>query len=133
MTPSVVTSAMAAADLISPGERVLLVGGPGAAEALRQRGAVLVRTGQVDAVVVGINRSFDYEMLSRASSAIRAGARFVATNDDTTYPTPSGLTPGAGSIVAAIQAASGVEPIVAGKPYSPMADYVRRDSEPPTS
>jgi 4-nitrophenyl phosphatase len=50
----------------------------------------------------------------------------IATNDDATYPTPHGLIPGGGSILAAVVAASGVEPIVAGKPYEPIADLVRR-------
>src|ERR1035437_3464138 len=51
-----------------------------------------------------------------ASEAIRAGARFVATNRDPIYPLEHGFMPGAGSIVAAIVAASGVEPVSIGKP-----------------
>ncbi|MEJ7800804.1 MAG: HAD hydrolase-like protein, partial [Ilumatobacter sp.] len=52
-------------------------------------------------------------------------ARFVATNDDATYPRPEGPTPGAGSIVAAVATAAGAEPVVAGKPHRPMADLAR--------
>jgi HAD superfamily hydrolase (TIGR01457 family) len=69
-----------------------------------------------DAVVVGLDTSFTYEKLRLASAAIRAGAKFIATNADATLPTEHGLVPGCGSIVAAIAAASGVMPIVIGKP-----------------
>ena len=130
-TDAVVTSAQAGASLISRGERVLVIGGPGASEEVRRAGGVLVRSGPIDAVVVGLNLAFDYSLLSQASASIRAGARFVATNDDATYPTPAGLTPGAGALVAAVRVASGVEPTVAGKPYRTMADYViERFGEP---
>ncbi|NIQ56034.1 MAG: HAD hydrolase-like protein, partial [Gemmatimonadetes bacterium] len=60
-----------------------------------------------------------------AARAVRAGARFVATNHDATYPTPDGLLPGAGSIVAAVEVASEREAEVAGKPHPPMRRLVR--------
>jgi 4-nitrophenyl phosphatase len=66
--------------------------------------------------VVGLDTGFTYEKLRLASAAIRAGAKFIATNADATLPTERGLVPGCGSIVAAIAAASGVMPIVIGKP-----------------
>lgn len=69
-----------------------------------------------DAVVIGLDKAFTYEKLSLANAAIRAGARFVATNTDATLPTESGLIPGAGSIVAAIETATGKIPVVVGKP-----------------
>lgn len=71
---------------------------------------------QPDAVVIGLDKIFTYEKLAMANSAIRAGARFVATNTDATLPTEHGLIPGAGSIVAAIQTASGQAPVIVGKP-----------------
>lgn len=122
----VFTSAQAAASLIASGERVLLLGGPGAAECLRGAGAQLVDDGPADVVVVGFHRTFDYEGLRKAATALRAGARFVATNDDATYPTPTGPIPGCGSLVAAVQTGSGMSPIIAGKPYAPMAAVVRQ-------
>jgi 4-nitrophenyl phosphatase len=73
-----------------------------------------------DAVVVGLDPAFDYRRLGIASAAIRAGASFVATNADLRYPTPHGFMPGAGTIVAAVQAASGVGPLVIGKPQPGM-------------
>ena len=103
----VVTSGRAAATLVAPGERVLLCAGPGAAEELATAGAVLVDGSSsdgdapVDAVVVGFHRSFDYEEMRRAATAVRGGARLLATNDDATYPTPEGPIPGGGAILAA--------------------------------
>jgi len=121
----VLTSAQAAARLVEPGERALVCGGPGIAEALGRRGATPVRDGDADAVVVGFHRDFDYERLRIAVRAIQRGARLIATNDDATYPTPDGPIPGGGAIAAAVAYASGVRPVVAGKPHAPMADLVR--------
>jgi ribonucleotide monophosphatase NagD (HAD superfamily) len=60
-----------------------------------------------------------------AATAVRRGARLIATNDDATYPTPDGPIPGGGSIVAAVAYASQATPTVAGKPHRAMADLVR--------
>jgi 4-nitrophenyl phosphatase len=123
----VLTSAVAAATLVRPGERVLVCAGPGAVEALVARGARPVADGDADAVVVGFHRTFDYDELRRAATAVRRGARLIGTNDDVTYPTPDGPIPGGGAILAAVAAASGVAPTVAGKPYEPMAELVRAE------
>ena len=133
----VVTSSQAAGALLRKGERVLLGGGPGAVEAIENAGAILAGRSddhkadeqideQFDVVMVGYHATFDYRGLTRLSHAVRNGARLIATNDDATYPTPHGLIPGGGSILAAVSAASGVEPIIAGKPHKPMADLVRQ-------
>ena len=71
---------------------------------------------QVVAVVAGMDRGLTYLKIRRAMWHIRAGARFYATNPDATFPTPEGLVPGAGAMVAAIRAAAGVDPIFIGKP-----------------
>ena len=133
----VLSSSMAAAFLVEPAERVLITGGPGIVEAVSGRGAIpVVNTGRdvddaapgrdepFDAVVVGIDRDFDYGRLGRAGRAVIAGARLIATNRDSTYPTPTGLEPGGGSIAAAVASVAGVEPVFAGKPEQPMADLV---------
>ena len=99
--------------------------GPGVVEAVEGRGAIATREGDADAVMVGFHRDFDYERLRIAATAVRHGARLLATNDDTTYPTPEGPIPGGGAILAAVVAATGVAPVVAGKPNAPMADLVR--------
>jgi 4-nitrophenyl phosphatase len=121
----VITSAMAAASLIEPGETVLVCAGPGARDEAIGRGASVVRDGDADVVLVGFHRDFDYERMRAASVAVMHGARLVATNDDATYPTPTGPIPGGGAILASIVRATGVEPIVAGKPYAPVVDLVR--------
>jgi glycerol 3-phosphatase-2 len=130
----VLTSALAAADLLAadlaPGSKILACSGPGVVEALEAEGFEVVDAGQpdpgpVEAVVVGWHRTFDFDRLDRASAAIRAGARFVATNTDATYPAPDGLLPGNGSLVAAIATAAGRRPEVAGKPEPPTVALVR--------
>jgi HAD superfamily hydrolase (TIGR01450 family) len=122
----VITSAQAAALLVDAGERVIVCGGEGVVEALEARRARVVATGPCDAVVVGINRAFDYEVLTVVARAVRGGARLIGTNDDATFPTPGGPIPGGGSILAAVATASGVTPVVAGKPHGPMVTLARR-------
>ena len=130
----VVTSSQAAGSLLTPGERVLMGGGPGVREAIEANGALVVAEsdggssvdfGDIDTVVVGYHSTFDYKGLTRLSGAVRHGARLIATNDDATYPTPKGLIPGGGSILAAVATASGVAPTIAGKPHEAMAGLVR--------
>ncbi|MDH7568221.1 MAG: phosphoglycolate/pyridoxal phosphate family phosphatase [Armatimonadota bacterium] len=71
----------------------------------------------VQSVVVGLDREFTYHKLLLAQQAIRRGARFIATNGDLTFPIENGkVIPGGGSLVAAVQAASGKTPVVIGKP-----------------
>ena len=122
----VATSAQAAAFLVEPGETVLVCGGPGVVRSgLGPRRQVPSQTDAADAVIVGFHRDFDYERLRIASEAVRDGARLLATNDDATYPTPEGLIPGGGAILAAVATASAATPTIAGKPYAPMAALVR--------
>ncbi len=125
----VVTSAMAGAALVDPGERVYVLGGPGIVEAVEARGATVIDGSDngvvADAVVVGLDRDLSYERLSRAVLAVRAGARLLATNTDSTYPSERGMLPGGGAIVAAVTRATGAVPAVAGKPHEPQADLVR--------
>lgn len=120
----VFTSSMAAALLVEPGDRVIVAGGEGIREAVSDRGGVLVDAPPADAVVVGFHREFDYERLHLASRAVREGARLIGANEDATYPTPDGLIPGGGAILAAVATAAGVAPAVAGKPHRPMARLV---------
>jgi HAD superfamily hydrolase (TIGR01450 family) len=76
----------------------------------------MAAAGSPDAVVVGLDPQLTYLRLAAAADCIRAGARFIATNRDPVYPTERGLRPGAGSVVAAVEAATGVAPYVIGKP-----------------
>jgi 4-nitrophenyl phosphatase len=117
------TSAQAAALLLTAGSTAAVVGGPGIDEALTERGVTVVgATEHPTAVVVGRTTAFTYDELAAASSAIAAGARFVATNTDATLPTPEGPVPGAGAIVAFLAIASGRQPEVAGKPHRASVD-----------
>jgi 4-nitrophenyl phosphatase len=82
---------------------------------LLQRGFEIAED-QVAAVVAGIDWHLTYEHLKRAALNIRAGAKFIGTNGDRTFPSSEGIIPGAGAILAAIETGSGVKPIVMGKP-----------------
>ena len=70
----------------------------------------------MDAVVVGLDQEIGWARLVVATTAVRAGARFVAVNRDPIHPTEHGLVPGAGAVVAAVATAAGVEPVTIGKP-----------------
>jgi 4-nitrophenyl phosphatase len=74
------------------------------------------------AVVVGMDRSLSFHTLATAQAAVRAGALFVATNPDPTFPTPDGLVPGAGALVAAVATAAETEPVFMGKPGLALAE-----------
>ncbi len=128
----IVTSAMSAATAMKSGWRVLVCGGRGLIEEVsRVTKDVVVAynepmaSGDFDAVVVGFHREFNFQVLTDALSAVRGGAVLIGSNDDPTYPTPNGPIPGGGSILAAIEKASGMTPTVTGKPYGPMAKLVR--------
>lgn len=73
-----------------------------------------------DAVIVGLDPELDYRRLAAGMAAVADGALLIATNADARYPTPGGFLPGAGSIVAALATATGVEPQVIGKPAPAM-------------
>ena len=124
----VVTSAQAGAREVAarvpPGSRVLAVGGPGVAEALRSRGLepVALASSRPAAVLMGYGPDVSWRELAQASYAVASGAVFVATNTDMSIPTPQGMAPGNGALVAAVVAATGCEPLVAGKPRAPLMD-----------
>ncbi len=121
---TVVTSSMAAASLLEEGSSVYVVGASGIYPSLEDRNIEAKDSSEVDAVVVGWDREITYAKIARAARAIHNGAKFIATNLDPTYPTPHGLLPGAGSIVAAIATAGLSKPIVAGKPGQAIADLL---------
>lgn len=118
----VVTSAQSAAkllaDRLAPDSRVLIVGTDALANEIAAVGLRPVRRYDDDpvAVVQGLSTTIGWPDLAEAALAIRAGALWVAANVDPTLPTERGLLPGNGSFVAALRAATGAEPRVAGKP-----------------
>ncbi|MBP2703448.1 HAD-IIA family hydrolase [Microbispora sp. RL4-1S] len=122
----VVTSAQAAARLIAervpPGSPVLVVGGMGLRTAVRAQGLRPVTTA-LDApvaVVQGMWDGLSYGLLAEGTLAVRQGAWFVGANGDSTMPTGRGELPGNGSMSRVIATATGVEPVVAGKPEPPL-------------
>ena len=123
----VLTSARATTDLLLErelgGSTVCLIGGNGIRTALVEAGFVLLEgddATSAEIVVIGSDRTFDWEALRLAAEAARRGAHFIATNNDPTLPTPTGLVPGAGALIAAVEVASGRHAEVVGKPGLPM-------------
>ena len=129
----VATSAQAAAHhlrtTLGTGARVLRIGGAGLTEALRAEGLHPVDALEEDpvAVVQGFSPDLTWRHLAEATRAVRSGLPWVATNLDLTVPVVGGPAPGNGTLVAAVRAASGVEPFVVGKPEPTLlAEAVRR-------
>ncbi len=128
----VTTSAQAGAgmlvDRVAPGSEVLVLGTDALFTEVTDRGFTPVDKAGPDvrAVVQGLSQEIGWRELAEATVAILAGALWVATNADATLPTERGLVPGNGALVAAVRAATGAEPLVAGKPERPlMADAIR--------
>jgi 4-nitrophenyl phosphatase len=121
-------------------ERVFLVGEPGLVAEFESFDRKVVNrdpSGRVcwkasekaQAVVAGICRGFDYAIMSAALNQILDGAKFIATNEDPTYPIEGGkLEPGAGAVVAAIRTCSGTEPEVVGKPNPTMIKLILEET-----
>jgi HAD superfamily hydrolase (TIGR01450 family) len=128
----VLTSPQAAAVMLADrhpaGTKVLVVGAPWLVESVTNVGLVPVRlaTDEPAAVVQGHSPDTGWRELAEACIALRAGADWVACNVDTTLPTDRGLLPGNGAMVAALVAATGLHPRVAGKPERPMLDAAVR-------
>jgi len=106
--------------------KCLVVGEEGFEEELSKQGFGVVsgREGEkADFVMVGIDRNFNYAKLTTALRAVGNGARFIAANLNPSKPTEEGIVPGAGAMVAALEACSGVKPdVVIGKPNSILFD-----------
>lgn len=75
-----------------------------------------------EAVVMGLDRDITHEKMRIAVEAILNGAVFIGTNPDLLLPTASGFEPGAGATIAAVAAATQVQPSIVGKPQVPMIE-----------
>lgn len=97
---------------------IYVVGQPSLSRMMVENGFRVVDSPEpeVIAVVAGMDYGFNYHKLKNATILIRRGVPFIGTNPDKTFPTPEGLMPGAGSILAAIETASGQAPLIVGKP-----------------
>ena len=128
----VLTSPQAAAIMLADrhpaGTRVLVVGAPWLAESVTNAGLVPVRLAADEpaALVQGHSPDTGWRELAEACIALRAGVDWVACNVDSTLPTDRGLLPGNGAMVAALVAATGLQPRVAGKPERPLLDAAVR-------
>lgn len=128
LTPSaadVVTSAQAGArrvrELVGEQALVLAVGGEGVRVALREEGLVVAtEAAGVRAVLQGFGQDVGWRDLAEAAYAVQAGAVWVATNVDATLPTDRGTAPGNGTLVEAVTSATGQDPVVVGKPWTPL-------------
>ena len=109
-------------DRFPEGTRVYVLGMAALEEAIFGDGYFTRGGADAEVVVSGADFELTYEKLRVATLAIRRGAAYVATNADTTFPSEEGLIPGSGAIVAALVAATGVEPVVVGKPQTEMLE-----------
>jgi glycerol-1-phosphatase len=123
----VVSSSQAGADLLasllSPGAAVLITGSPALAHEVELVGLKPVHSAEENpvAVVQGFNPAIGWKDLAEASFVLADGdVLWVATNTDMTLPQTRGTAPGNGSLVAAVAAATGRQPLVAGKPEAPL-------------
>ena len=123
-----IATALYLSDQVNPAEtRVFVVGEDGATQPLLERGFTLTGLYEVnnsdkpaqkgaDIVVCGKDETLTWAKLATATLNIRAGAKFIGTNADTTLPTEHGITHGNGAILAALEVATGVTPTIIGKP-----------------
>ncbi|KHL05540.1 HAD-IIA family hydrolase [Sinomonas humi] len=122
----VVSSAQAGADLLArqvpTGSRVLVTGSSALVHEVEARGLIPVRSAHDDpvAVIQGFSPDLGWRDLAEATYAVASGALWIATNTDLTIPQARGIAPGNGSLVNAVRAATGKEPLVAGKPEAPL-------------
>lgn len=127
-------SALAGAELlaseVSANASVLVIGSQYLADAVRAHGFLVVRSAQnrPDAVIQGFSPALGWRDLAEAAYAVAAGAVWIATNTDMSIPQERGFAPGNGTLVAAVAAATGKSPIVAGKPQAALFETAARHS-----
>src|SRR4051812_4870703 len=125
----VVTSAVATAAMLSSraGASAFVSGERGLREALASVGITVVDGDPegTELVVVGLARDVTYAKLKRAALLVQRGAELVASNPDRTFPQTDGLWPGAGALLAAVEAATGATPTIVGKPHPPLFESAR--------
>ena len=123
-----IATALYLSEQVNPAQtRVFVVGEDGATQPLLERGFTLTGLYEVnnsdkptqkgaDIVVCGKDETLTWAKLATATLNIRAGAKFIGTNADTTLPTEHGITHGNGAILAALEVATGITPTIIGKP-----------------
>ncbi len=125
---AVITSGVATVTYVKarlkPAASLYVIGETALLEALQEAGFTLVKdaSNPVEAVVVGGDSNLTYDKLKNATLLLRNGAAFIGTNPDVVYPTEEGLIPETGTTLAALQAATGIAPMVIGKPARYLFD-----------
>jgi 4-nitrophenyl phosphatase len=125
----IVTSSQAAAHALSQkfprDTKVFIIGEDGVRISLEERGFKVLsveNAPEAQVVLIGFDRQISFQKASEAALLVRKGIPFYATNPDKTFPTPRGEIPGAGAWTSVITTATGVQPIVAGKPFPFLMD-----------
>ena len=120
----IVTSALGIAFMLTQkyprGTKIFMIGEDGIRVALEEKGFEILSTEdapQAQVFVMGIDRTINFMKVAEATLLVRAGIPFYTTNTDKTFPTPRGEIPGSGSWLSVITSATGIEPIIAGKPF----------------
>lgn len=110
------------AERVSPGAKVLVVGGEGLRFEVEQLGFEVVSKADENpaAVIQGFAPDVGWSHLAEAAFAIQRGAIWLATNQDWTIPREGGIAPGNGTLVSAVHTAVGILPDFAGKPFAPI-------------
>ncbi len=126
----VITSSQAVAHAMAQkfprGTKVFMIGEDGLRLPLEREGFEIVsveNAPQAEAVVMGFDRGINFAKGSEAALLMRKGIPFYATNMDKTFPTPRGEIPGAGAWISVITTATGVQPIIAGKPFPFLMEF----------
>jgi 4-nitrophenyl phosphatase len=126
----IVTSALGIAFILGQkyprGTKVFMIGEEGIRLALEEKGFEILSVDdapQAQAVVMGIDRGINFQKVAEATLLVRAGIPFYTTNTDRTFPTPRGEIPGSGAWLSVVTTATGVEPIIAGKPFPYLMEF----------
>ena len=127
---NIITSAYVTAEVLKKEENrasALIIGEIGIFEEIKRIGWDILDSknwSKAEYVIVGMDTTLTYEKLKAGCLAINNGAKFIATNDDKNFPSEEGLIPGAGSMVAALEAATGKKSRVMGKPNEPYVNMI---------
>lgn len=133
----ILTSSQATADYVAqtaPNARVYVVGSPSIGAELRAKGLTVVAEQEAPSathvVMGGIVGHLTYDKLAEACLAIRAGAKFIGTNPDITFPGERGVIPGNGALLEALRLSTNVAPMIVGKPEPEMMRQAMRRMGP---
>lgn len=127
-----ITSALVIADMLGrkyrPGTKLFVIGEAGVREALLEKNfnlLTLENYDEAEAVVMGMDRQINFEKMTAAALLVQRSLPFYVTNTDKSFPTPKGEIPGSGAWISVITTATGIEPIIAGKPYPFLLEMAR--------